>query len=64
MTPIFSRLKLPQPLAQLFSVLLVLSLSVLSWAGHPKPLSAKQRLKLFDQVWQMVNERYYDPAFN
>jgi len=64
MTPIFSRLKFPKPLALLFSLLLVLSLAVFSWAGHAKSLSSKQRLKLFDQVWQMVNERYYDPSFN
>jgi carboxyl-terminal processing protease len=64
MTSIFSRLKFPKALALRFPLLLVLCLSVFSWAGHPKPLSARQRLKLFDQVWQMVNERYYDPAFN
>ncbi|HYL14752.1 MAG TPA: S41 family peptidase [Terriglobales bacterium] len=64
MTPIFSRLKFPKLLALFFPLLLFLWLSVFAWAGHPKPLSPKQRLKLFDQVWQLVNERYYDPAFN
>ena len=27
-------------------------------------LKPKDRVKLFDQVWEMINERYYDPAFN
>jgi carboxyl-terminal processing protease len=64
MTLIFSRAKLPNSLAWLPSLLMVLWLSVFAWAGEPKPLSPKERLKLFDQVWQLVNEKYYDPAFN
>jgi carboxyl-terminal processing protease len=64
MTSIFSRTKFAKLLALFLPLLLVVWLSVFAWAGHPKPLSPKQRLKLFDQVWQLVNEHYYDPAFN
>jgi carboxyl-terminal processing protease len=28
------------------------------------PLSAADHAKLFDQVWTLINEKYYDPAFN
>lgn len=27
-------------------------------------LSAKERVRAFEEVWHTVNERYYDPAFN
>ena len=27
-------------------------------------MSAKERVKIFDQVWRLVGEKYYDPDFN
>lgn len=28
------------------------------------PLSPKDRLKTFEQVWRLIRDRYYDPSFN
>ena len=33
-------------------------------AETPDSLSRKDRIKLFDEVWEMINERYYDRRFN
>lgn len=30
----------------------------------PRSLSPKDRAELFDQVWNLVNEKYYDPTFH
>jgi carboxyl-terminal processing protease len=60
----FSRLN-PRRLAQVFLCLLLLLASTLSgYAQHSLSLTAKQRRKAFEQVWRLINERYYDPAMN
>ncbi|HWT11370.1 MAG TPA: S41 family peptidase [Allosphingosinicella sp.] len=33
-------------------------------APRPPALSPGQRLRLFDQVWEEIRDRYYDPGFN
>lgn len=32
--------------------------------GREKPLSQNDRLKIFDQVWDTIRDKYYDPTFN
>jgi C-terminal processing protease CtpA/Prc len=27
-------------------------------------MSSKERVKVFDQVWRLIGEKYYDPHFN
>lgn len=49
------------------SLTLALVLSVSLAAALPlqhKPLSRAERLKIFDQVWETVRDKYYDPQFN
>jgi len=29
-----------------------------------KPLSARERTEIFNRVWHLIKDRYYDPAFN
>jgi carboxyl-terminal processing protease len=33
-------------------------------AAHAEPLSIKERARIFEQVWQLVRDRYYDPSFH
>ncbi len=37
---------------------------VLVLISFASPLAAADHAKLFDQVWTLINEKYYDPAFN
>ena len=51
------------------SLLLVLSIVFISvpntgFAFHEDRLSEKDRLEVFDKVWNLVNDRYYDPNLN
>lgn len=46
----------------LVSFLLVPGRSLSS--ARPHQLSSKQRIKLFEQVWRLVGEKYYDAKFN
>src|SRR5581483_3608812 len=54
----------------LAGAILLLLVSVLTYvpplnsSGRARQLSPKQRLKLFDQVWRLVGEKYYDANFN
>lgn len=32
--------------------------------SSPDALSAKKRVEIFEEVWQTINEKYYDPKFN
>lgn len=44
---------------------LLLVFSALSCFAQPSPgLSPKERLKAFEQVWRLINEKYYDPGMN
>ncbi len=44
--------------------LLVLALFSASFAQDSSPLSAKDRKQVADQVWETVNDKYYDPKMN
>jgi carboxyl-terminal processing protease len=44
----------------LFILLLLLTATV----TLADSLSNKDRMKIFDDVWQTINENYYDPTFN
>ncbi|MFN0124776.1 MAG: S41 family peptidase [Blastocatellia bacterium] len=46
------------------SVVFLLLWSMAARAQAPAGLSAKERLGVFHRVWRLVNERYYDAAFN
>jgi carboxyl-terminal processing protease len=49
------------------ALFITIGLSILSAAAPPaiaKPLSAGDRVKLFEEVWKAINEKYYDPTFN
>ncbi|MDM9385038.1 S41 family peptidase [Chlorogloeopsis sp. ULAP01] len=49
------------------AVVMLMSCSVLLlfWLSSPLPqLLAKPETKIFEQVWQTVNENFYDPNFN
>lgn len=30
----------------------------------PAPLSARERVEVFEKVWKTIEEKYYDPSFN
>ncbi|HEY1270458.1 MAG TPA: hypothetical protein VGF08_00655, partial [Terriglobales bacterium] len=49
----------------------LIALVILSWAaqsaGQVPPssvLSPKDRAEVFDRVWRLINEKYYDPGLN
>ncbi len=50
------------PLRAIVSILLAL-LFLLGSAAAGR-LSPKDRVKVFDQVWQLIRDQYYDPSFN
>ena len=56
--------------SSLIRVLLLVGLSagLYSADSHARDdsdrLSPKDRIRLFEQVWQLINEKYYDPSFN
>src|SRR5581483_2255158 len=76
MSAILGGLKFQPPMAphsrakHLAGAILLLLVSVLTYvpplnsSGRARQLSPKQRLKLFDQVWRLVGEKYYDANFN
>jgi carboxyl-terminal processing protease len=61
---------IPHPSRRVRHLLGALSLAfVSSWlfttaAANSKALSAADHAAVFDEVWQRIAERYYDPAFN
>lgn len=40
------------------------SVGVKQSASQSEQLSAEDRLEVFEDVWQMIDEKYYDPMFN
>ncbi|HEX6504554.1 MAG TPA: S41 family peptidase [Terriglobales bacterium] len=60
--PRFSHLTLGDTVKLLLRVTLLFSAPLLFGSGHC--MSAKERSKVFDQVWRLVGEKYYDPNFN
>ncbi|BAY44454.1 peptidase S41 [Scytonema sp. HK-05] len=59
--------RLVLPKLNKFATATVISFSVLLflWLTSPLPKTlAKPEVKIFDQVWQTVNENFYDPKFN
>lgn len=47
------------------ATLISLSVLLLVWLTSPLPKTlAKSEVKIFDQVWETVNENFYDPKFN
>ncbi len=64
----FRRFSLPRILPRvLLPILLSASAFVLLVVAQAVPsasLTPKERLAVFNRVWRLVNDRYYDPAFN
>lgn len=59
------RLVLPKLNTFATATLISLSVLLLVWLTSPLPKTlAKPEVKIFDQVWQTVNENFYDPKFN
>src|SRR5215471_7232958 len=56
--------------SSLLRVLLLIGLCVGSCGARNQSheagssLNSKDRTKVFEQVWQLINEKYYDPSFN
>ncbi|MBW4630818.1 MAG: S41 family peptidase [Iphinoe sp. HA4291-MV1] len=47
------------------AILITVSVLLLLWLTSPLPKTlAKPETKVFEQVWQTVNENFYDPKFN
>ncbi len=56
---------LPQLTRLAAAVLMSFSVLLLLWLTTPLPkILAKPETKIFEQVWQTVNENFYDPNFN
>jgi carboxyl-terminal processing protease len=59
------RVGLPRFSNQAVAILLSISVLFLLWLNSPLlPTLAKSEIKVFDQVWQTVNDNFYDPNFN
>jgi carboxyl-terminal processing protease len=58
MMRLFPRIKI----ARVFG--LALGLALLASPALAAPLSPKDRVKTFEQVWRLIRDRYYDPAFH
>lgn len=59
--------RLVLPKLNRFAIVTLISFSILLlvWLASPLPKTlAKPEVKIFDQVWQTVNENFYDPKFN
>jgi carboxyl-terminal processing protease len=60
-----TRLGLPKLNKFATATLISFSVLLLLWFTSPLPKTlAKPEIKVFDQVWQTVNENFYDPKFN
>ncbi|MFH7028562.1 MAG: S41 family peptidase [Heteroscytonema crispum UTEX LB 1556] len=56
---------LPRLSNQAVAILLSISVLFMLWLNSPLlPTLAKSEIKVFDQVWQTVNDNFYDPNFN
>jgi carboxyl-terminal processing protease len=59
------RVGLPRLSNQAIAILFSISVLFLLWLNSPLlPTFAKSEIKVFDQVWQTVNDNFYDPNFN
>ncbi len=59
------RLGLPQLKRLATAMLMSFSVSLLLWLTSPLPkILATPETKVFEQVWQTVNDNFYDPNFN
>jgi carboxyl-terminal processing protease len=58
--------KFPFHLSRLvIAILFSISMLLLLWLGSPLlPTFAKPEVQVFEQVWQTVNDKFYDPKFN
>lgn len=53
-----------QAFALALALLFTLSLGALGYDDSSDPLSLKDRIEIFEEVWETINEKYYDPTFN
>jgi carboxyl-terminal processing protease len=62
--PLLVLLVAPFTQALSFGSLPQLGASASQLAATSDQLSRKNRIELFDDVWEIINEKYYDPTFN
>ncbi|KAB8333409.1 S41 family peptidase [Scytonema tolypothrichoides VB-61278] len=59
------RLVIPRLNRVATAIVITISVLFLLWLTSPLPKTlAKTEVKVFEQVWQTVNENFYDPKFN
>jgi carboxyl-terminal processing protease len=60
-----NQLRLPQLMRLAAAMVMSCSVLLFLWVASPLPkILAKPEVKVFEQVWQTVNENFYDPNFN
>jgi carboxyl-terminal processing protease len=62
-----SMARFPQLMSRLARIVLAFALVLLpaqSLLARAHCMSARDRVKVFDQVWRLIGEKYYDPKFN